>query len=124
VVCSCRRRFRQRAVTSAYNEALKVLRSLGAVIVDPVKIPTFDRAALTAVERVVFLYEFKAGINACLAGLAPGMPVQTLEEIIAFNKRNPTANLPFFGQELLESAQAKGPRQSRNTSRQKKSVNA
>ena len=35
--------------------------------------------------------------------------MQTLAEIIAFNKRNPTANLPFFGQELLESAQAKGP---------------
>jgi amidase len=91
------------------NEALEVLRSLGAVVVDPVKIPNFDRAGLTAVERVVFLYEFKAGINAYLAALAPGAPVQTLEEIIAFNKRNPTANLPFFGEDLLESAQAKGP---------------
>ena len=57
----------------------------------------------------MFLYEFKAGINGYLAELAPGAPAQTLAEIIAFNKRNPTANLPFFGQELLESAQAKGP---------------
>lgn len=39
------------------------------------KIPNFDRAALTAVERVVFLYEFKAGIDAYLAALAPGAPV-------------------------------------------------
>ena len=39
------------------------------------KIPNFDRAALTAVERVVFLYEFKAGIDAYLAALAPGSPV-------------------------------------------------
>jgi hypothetical protein len=74
-----------------------------------VKIPNFDRTGLTAVERVVFLYEFKAGINAYLAALAPDVPVQTLEEITAFNKCNPPANLPFFGQELLESAQAKGP---------------
>ena len=90
------------------NQALDVLRDLGAVIVDPVKIPNFDRAALTAAEIVVFLYEFKAGVNAYLAELAPGAPVQTLAEIIAFNKRNANANLPFFGQELLERAQAKG----------------
>ncbi len=90
------------------NQAIDVLRDLGAVIVDPVKIPNFDRAALTASEIVVFLYEFKAGVNAYLAELAPGAPVQTLAEIIAFNKRNANANLPFFGQELLERAQAKG----------------
>jgi len=90
------------------NQALDVLRDLGAVLVDPVKIPNFDRAALTAAESVVFLYEFKAGVNAYLAELAPGAQVQTLEEIIAFNRRNTNANLPFFGQELLERAQAKG----------------
>ena len=90
------------------NQALDVLRDLGAVLVDPVKIPNFDRAALTAAESVVFLYEFKAGVNAYLAELAPGAQVQTLEEIIAFNRRNTNANLPFFGQELFERAQAKG----------------
>ena len=67
------------------------------------KIPNFDRTGLTAVERVVFLYEFKAGINAYLATLAPGAPVQTLEEIIAFNKRSPTANLPFFGRNCFRA---------------------
>jgi len=91
------------------NQAIEVMRALGAVIVDPVTIPNFDHEALTAVERVVCLYEFKAGVNGYLATLAPGAPVQTLAEIIAFNMRNAHDNLPFFEQELLDRAQEKGP---------------
>src|SRR5499427_3924770 len=90
------------------NQAIEVMRALGAVIVDPVTIPNFDHEMLTAVERVVLLYEFKAGVNGYLATLAPGAPVQTLAEIIAFNTRHAHDNLPFFGQELLERAQEKG----------------
>jgi amidase len=91
------------------NEALAVMKGLGAEVVDPIKIPNFDRASLTASELIVLLYEFKAGVNAYLADLAPGAKVKTLEDVIAFNKRNAGDNLPFFGQELLERAQAKGP---------------
>src|SRR5262249_49959904 len=90
------------------NQAIEVMRALGAVIVDPVRIPNFDHEMLTAVERIVLLYEFKAGVNGYLAALAPGAPVQTLAEIIAFNTCNAHDNLPFFGQELLERAQEKG----------------
>jgi len=53
-------------------------------------------------------YEFKAGVNAYLSGVAPGAQVRTLDDIVEFNKRNAGANLPFFGQELLVRAQAKG----------------
>jgi len=90
------------------DEAIAVLKTLGADVVDPVMIPSFDRDALTTPERLVFLYEFKAGVNAYLAEVAPGAQVKTLEDIIAFNRRNPGENLPFFGQEWLERAQAKG----------------
>jgi len=90
------------------NQALDTLRNGGAIVVDPVKIPNFDRAALTAAELIVLLYEFKAGVNAYLASVAPGAHVRTLDDVIQFNKRNPLDNLPFFGQELLERAQAKG----------------
>src|SRR5882724_8030510 len=90
------------------DQAIDVLRNSGAVIVDPVKIPNFDRAALTSAEIIVLLYEFKAGVNAYLSGVAPGAPVRTLDDIIEFNKRNARENLPFFGQELLVRAQAKG----------------
>src|SRR5205823_4596118 len=57
---------------------------------------------------IVFMYEFKVGVNAYLADLAPGARVRTLEEIIDFNKRNAAENLPYFGQEWLERSQAKG----------------
>jgi len=90
------------------NQAIDVLRDRGAVVIDPVKIPNFDRVALKAAEIIVLLYEFKAGVNAYLAGLAPGGPVRTLDDIIEFNKRSAGDNLPFFGQELLVRAQAKG----------------
>ncbi len=90
------------------NQAIAAMREQGAVILDPVKIPNFDRAALTASELIVFMYEFKAGVNAYLADLAPGARVRTLEEIIDFNKRNAAENLTYFGQEWLERSQAKG----------------
>jgi amidase len=63
-----------------------------------VQIPN-DRAKFTEAELIVFQYEFKAGVNAYLAALAPGAPVHTLADIIAFNKRNPVTNLPFFSEE-------------------------
>jgi amidase len=100
--------YSQRADAAA-NQAIAVMREQGAVIVDPVKIPNFDRAALTASEIIVFLYELKAGVNAYLAGLQPGGQVRTLEDVIAFNKKNAAENLPYFGQEWLERSQAKGP---------------
>jgi amidase len=90
------------------NQAIDVLRNGGAVIVDPVKIPNFDRAALSAAELTVLLYEFKAGVNSYLSSVAPGAHVRTLDDVIEFNKRNPLENLPYFGQELLVRAQAKG----------------
>jgi len=90
------------------NQAIDVLRNGGAVIVDPVKIPNFDRAALTSAELIVLLYEFKAGVNAYLSSVAPGAQVRTLDDVIEFNKRNARENLPYFGQELLVRAQAKG----------------
>src|SRR5207247_7889790 len=89
------------------NQAIEVLRYEGADVVDPVKIPNFDRNVLNAAEIIVLLYEFKAGVNAYL-GEVTGAKVKTLEDIIAFNKRDAGANLPFMGQELLERAQAKG----------------
>ena len=90
------------------NQAIDALRSAGAAIVDPVKIPNFDRTTLNAAEITVLLYEFKAGVNAYLARVAPGAQVRTLDDVIQFNKRNARENLPYFGQELLERAQAKG----------------
>jgi amidase len=77
------------------------------VIVDPANIATagkFDDS-----EFDVLLYEFKADLNAYLAGLGPKAPVRTLQEIIDFNERNKDREMPWFGQEIFLMAQKKGP---------------
>jgi amidase len=60
-----------------------------------------------AAEMEVLLYEFKDGLNAYLAKHAS--PHQSLENLITWNKANAAQVMPFFGQELFERAQSKGP---------------
>ena len=91
----------------AVNEAIRVMKPQGAVIVDPADIPT--AAGLDDCEFEVLLYEFKDGLNAYLRARGPGGRVTSLEDLIAFNSGGGRAEMPFFGQEILEMAQKKGP---------------
>lgn len=88
--------------------AIEAMRAQGAVIVDPVEIPTIDRIFQDC-EMTVLLYEFKDGLNRYLAGLGPQARVRTLADLIAFNEREQEREMPYFGQELFEQAEAKGP---------------
>jgi len=83
------------------------MKSLGAVFVDPADIPTTGKFDDSELE--VLLYEFKADLNTYLAGLGPEAPVKSLQDVIAFNERNRDRELPYFGQDIMEKAQAKGP---------------
>ena len=87
------------------ERAIQQLETLGAVIVDPADIPTAEQIAATDTSLTVLLYEFKAALNAYLAGLV-STPVHTLADIIAFNNQHADRELPFFGQDLLLRAQA------------------
>jgi amidase len=89
------------------NEAIEAMKKLGAVIVDPADIQTagkYDEA-----ETEVLLYDFKADLNAYLADLGPGAPVRTLADVIAFNDAHQDTEMPYFRQEQMIAAQAKGP---------------
>src|SRR6266550_386449 len=86
--------------------AIDVMRQQGATIVDPADIPHLGE--YDADELTVLLYEFKTDLNAYLAEFALGAPVKTLEDIIDWNAHNADRELPFFGQDLLIKAQAKG----------------
>jgi amidase len=59
-------------------------------------------------EFTVLLYEFKHGVERYLAERAPQAPVRTLTDLIAFNQREAPRVMPWFGQETLEAANAKG----------------
>jgi amidase len=89
------------------ERALDVMRAQGAVIVDPV--PIGRMGDLEGIELEVLLYEFKAGVNEYLAGLGDGAHPRTLAELIAYDTAHRDTEMPYFGQELFEQAQARGP---------------
>jgi amidase len=90
------------------HAAVELVRSLGATIVDPADLPSAAEMDKSEAEFLVLLYEFKADLNAYLRTLGPDAPVHTLEEVIAFNSAHADREMPYFGQELFEMAQAKG----------------
>jgi amidase len=94
-------------VDEVMKHALQALKDAGAVLVDPVDLPT--SAKYDASELEVMFYEFKADLNKYLANAGPGAAVKTLAELIQFNEKNKDKEMPFFGQELLTRAEAKGP---------------
>jgi amidase len=87
--------------------AIKEMGRLGAVVVDPTDVPHLGQ--YDDPEFEVLLYEFKADLNAYLAEWAPGAPVRTLADLIAFNEANRDRELRYFGQDIMEKAQKKGP---------------
>ena len=89
------------------EEALRVLKAQGAVVVDPAEIST--AAQLEDCELEILLYEFKDGLNAYLKSSGAKVGVQSLAELIAFNKKEAAREMPHFGQEIFEMAQKKGP---------------
>jgi amidase len=95
------------AVDKLMGDLLSEMKKLGAVLVDPADIPTsgkFDDS-----EFEVLLYEFKADLNAYFAGLGPQAPVRSLKDVIAFNEKNRDREMPYFGQDIMVKAEAKGP---------------
>ena len=87
--------------------AIDTMKHLGAEIIDPADIPTTGKFGDS--ENEVMLYEFKADLNAYLERLGPKAPVHSLKEIIDFNEKNAAKEMPFFGQDVMIKAQAKGP---------------
>ena len=88
------------------EQSLAALRDAGAVLVDPVKIPSAKKVGDP--EFQVLLYELKADMAAYLARRTD-QPHRTLADLIAFNTANADRELPWFGQELFERAEKKGP---------------
>ena len=93
-------------VNAIFDKAVGVLRNLGATVVDPVEfeIPEegFDA------EYEVLLYEFKANLNRYLEEGGVDPAVDTLAELMEFNRRHADRVMPWFGQEIFEKAVAMG----------------
>lgn len=90
-------------VSATLEQAVQTLRRAGATVVDA-HIPT--EGQWEPAERELMLYEFKAGLERYLA--SHDAPLTRLSELIRFNREHASEEMPFFGQELLEQAAAKG----------------
>ncbi|MCC6235108.1 MAG: amidase [Verrucomicrobiales bacterium] len=89
------------------EQALAVLRSEGATLVDPVELPNGGEVGGT--EFQILMWELKADLDAYLSHLGPESPVHSLADVIEFNQTHRQRVMPYFGQEHLIFAAAKGP---------------
>ena len=87
-----------------FHEAIELLKSKGATIVEVELYKLLKPIGHDSYK--VLLYEFKDGLNKYLS--AANSKVKSLADVIAFNKQNEAAAMPFFKQDTLELAQTKG----------------
>lgn len=92
-------------LTARFDAALATLRGAGAVLVE-VKRPPTD--GMGDAEFDVLKMELKTDLAAYLATTPPAVKVSTLADVIAFNKANTAAEMPFFGQDIFEAAEKTG----------------
>ncbi len=93
-------------VDALMEDAVRVMRDRGAVIVDNANVPNAN--AYNAEEFEVLLHEFKVGINTYLGALPAAVPVHSLAELILWNERNHDRELQWFGQDTFSQAQKRG----------------
>ena len=89
------------------QEWFKLLEREGFTLTEVVPPKAWD--TLLDEEFEVLLYDFKADLNAYLARFNGTLPVKNLADLIEFNNQHADREMPFFGQELFEQAQARGP---------------
>jgi amidase len=89
------------------TEAIVLIKSLGATIVDPANIKTNGK--FDATENDVLQYEFKTDINKYLAEAPATVKSRTLAGLIKFNEEHRAQEMPYFGQEIFEQSEKRGP---------------
>ncbi|MEO6724151.1 MAG: amidase [Blastocatellia bacterium] len=95
------------AVDRLMESSLDVIKKSGAELID---LPDFFNASqVEESELEVLLYEFKADLNAYLAGLGDKYRTLTLQGLIEFNEKNRDREMQTYGQEIFLKAEKKGP---------------
>lgn len=94
-------------VDALMEQAIETLKELGAEIIDPANIDTHGQFGES--EYTVLLYEFRNDLNQYLATMPEAVKHRTLDDLIEFNRNHEKEEMPYFGQEIFELANAKGP---------------
>ncbi len=92
-------------VLGVLDHSVAALRRAGATVM-AVKFPNRDKYGKD--EFTVLLYEYKHDLNAYLK-TRKGLKVKSLADIIAFDKAHARQEMPWFGQDIMTMAEAKGP---------------
>ena len=92
-------------VDALIEQNLAAIRDAGASVVEVEIVRVED---VRPFETEVMLYEFKAGIDAYLAGRDDNTGVRSLADIAAFNRDNADRVMPYYPQDLIERALARG----------------
>ncbi|HEX9458741.1 MAG TPA: amidase [Thermoanaerobaculia bacterium] len=95
------------ATDKLMKDAIELIKSLGATIVDPANIKTNGK--FDATENDVLQYEFKTDLNTYLASAPAAVKSRTLADLIKFNEEHRAQEMPFFGQEIFEQSEKRGP---------------
>ncbi|KAG5335744.1 hypothetical protein C0989_000487 [Termitomyces sp. Mn162] len=96
-------------ILAAFEEALEVIRSLGATVVDPADLPSIDEIKASKAETIVLDADFKIGLNKYLSHLLSNPSgVRTMADLIKFNDDNPDLEKPegFEDQSILIRSEA------------------
>ena len=89
-----------------FDKSLAILIAQGATVVDHIELPYLEE--LDKDELTVLMYEFKADLNAYLASTPASVKTRSMADVIAFNQQHADTVMPYFGQDLMEQAQATG----------------
>jgi amidase len=91
---------------AVFEQAVQAMANAGATMVE-VQLPHFDEVNSGAAEFTVLLFDFKVDLKTYLASRS-GVPLAhgDLAAAIAFNNAHAAQEMPFFGQEIFEMAQA------------------
>jgi amidase len=94
------------SVDDLMNSVMDEMKRQGAVLVDPADLESHGKFDDT--EFTVLLYELKSDLNAYLGG-RPDAHVHSLKDVIEFNERNKSEEMPYFAQDTFIKAEDKGP---------------
>jgi amidase len=97
-------------VDAVLGHSLDALKHEGATLVDPAEIPNMDKVGES--ELTVHLYELKSGLANYFARLGKHAPMKSLKDVIEFNEKHKSHEMPYFGQDLFEKSVKKGSLQS------------
>jgi len=87
------------------NEAVELLKSKGATIIE-IELVAALKPIPSDAEFNVLLYEFKDGLKEYFS--KNNSKMKSLADVIDFNNKNAAKTMPFFKQEIMDQAQAKG----------------